>query len=149
MKRQSSTRESINLGVLLCSQENSIKKILDEVSILESLTLLWDVDFHQHYRSEGVDKSLINPQLKNQVKIYKRVLFEFPLKKMSQHIDGFYLHCEALASVMLCFSQLKAITRSPDLSSDKDAQFAFDESMEHLEKALELIQDVKKRNDII
>ncbi len=149
MKRQSSAREYLNLSRLLFSQEDAIKNAMDELSTLESIIQLWDIDFYTYNPFRSFKSTLIAPQLKNQSKIYKRELFAFPLKRIPQHIDGFYSHCEAMASVMICFAQFKAIAKSPDLSTDEAAFLAFDESMKHLEKALELVQDVKNRNGII
>ena len=149
MKRQSSTREYLKLSKILFSQENIIKSAIDELSTLESIIQLWESDFYGYNSLLGFDRTVIQPQLIRQSKIYKRVLFEFPLKRLSQHIDGFYKHCEATASVMMCFSEYRFIAKSPDLSNDDVAFLAFDKSMEHLEKSLELIQEVKNRNGII
>ena len=145
MKRQSSTRESINLGKLIYDQENAVRYAIDELVTLQNY-----IEFDRNITDDSFGikefKGVLNIQA--QLKVYRRKLFDFPIKCCAKHVFGFYPHCKMLECMLTCFYMFEDLERSKDLMTDTNADWTIDGSMKMLERSLDYLIEIKEYNGL-
>lgn len=143
MKRQNSLRESINLGKLIYDQENAVIGILQELVTLENY-----IEFDRNIVDDIFELRNLKDALsiQYQLKVYRKKLFNFPIKLCQKHVFGFYLHCKMMECIMTCFYMFEDIEKSKNLIEDANANWSTDSSRRMLERSLSYLIEIKEYN---